>query len=594
MPATTKDMNSGVGCQASPGPLPPSSQRMAEAVLAAGLCYSRLQLILGSEVGITAAEIVAAGDQTRLGLESLPGTRAHIQSMNDLSDFQEALLIVDSDTDTAAGRADVEIFGMTEGTIPAGMSCLTATDRKGVLAEAAFAAWRQRLSDAADSLDPLTSSDAQIIGRIDIPGNPLITELRADRRRAAGTTSQHARSADDGKSVVDDVITDLRAAVRFGAAGLTDATDTLLAEAIELACEQSGWVKRLNLLIAAEEICAIDLLSLGSGEILRATSTYSNPLLIDQLLGRYEAEREHAEDLAALLDEVVLRLPSTPRNPATRLLRRKAVEDVRKIRQTVEAYSSVVRTRSLPKNEPVTWTAATQSLIALEGAIADESTDSENPAREQSTQSVDEAAVQLGELFAKRLPAARILMDDVARQHPGVDAEGRVQIVKRQAVRKLNNSARQDLLAQPIPEVVAELAMAIALLRGIEPRTDAEFEALGRRILTRAERIAKVQAQAGNAIPVAARGFTLFAQQIQPLIAEYLFNTLSGVKPSRPGAAREAYKTARSKIWRARRDRDSTDAMAGGASDALKRAIDAGAPRLIVRHVDRSLRGPKQ
>jgi hypothetical protein len=568
---------------------------MSEEAFAIGFHYGRLQLMLGNEVGITAAEIIAIGDQTRLDLEDLPGTRLRIQAIGDPAWLQEALLLY-SDTGTAADELanDVEICGMEGAPVPPEMHSLDTNYRKAILAEAALAAWRQRLSDAADSLGPLTTADAEIVGRLGIPGSPLITELRADRRRASNTTSDvTSRTDDDVETVVGDIATDLRAAVRFGAAGLADATDTLLPESIGLACEQGGWVDRLKLLIAAEEICAIGLLATCSTDILRANASSARPELSDQLLARYTLECQRTEELSSLLDEVIGRLPSAPRNPATRFLRRKAIDDVRRLRQSVEAYSSVVRTPSSPVGPTTTWTAATQSLIALERATGGDSADPDSRPSDESKRSVDEAAVLLGELFADRLPAARALVDDVTRQHPGVEAESRIQIIKRQAVRKLSADTPHTVLGQSILEIVAELAMSIALLRGFDLRNDAEFQELGRRLLARAERIAKLQAQAGNAIPIAANGFSVFAQRIQPLIAEYVFHSLGGVKPSQPGAARNVYKTARSKVWRARHDRDIADAAAGGASEALQRAIDAGAPRLIVRYVDRSMRAPR-
>lgn len=566
---------------------------MPERAVAIGFRCGPLQLIVGNEVGITAAEIVGTGDQTRLDLGDLVGIRHVIQRVGDRSVFEEALLKFDGDTDAPAGElaGDVEMYSMEDAALSTGMQGLDNSCRKGALAEAALAAWRQRLSDAADSLDPLTTTDAEIVGRLDIPGRPLITELRADRRRSTNTTTQRADLTTESRIAIDDVAAELRAAVRFGAAGLADAADDQTTKSIEMACDEGGWVDRLKLLIAAEEIRAIGSVALCSSELLRPGSTAASQEFFDQLLAKYFDQRRHAEELSALLDDVVARLAPDPRNPATRLLRRKAIDDVRKLRRTAEAYSSVVRTQSLPDSPTATWAATTQTLVALERATAD-GEERESQPKEDSTRSIDEAAALLGELFADRLPAARSLVDDVTRQHPGVEAEGHIQIIKRQAMRKLSADNLQDV-AQPIPEVVAELAMAIALLRGFELGTDAEFQELGRRLLTRAEKIARAQAQVGRAVPLVANGFSFFAEQIQPVVTEYVFQRLGAVKPSRPGAARNAYKAARSKVWRARHDRDIAGAAVGGAADALQRAIDVGAPRLIVRYVDKSLRAPR-
>lgn len=564
---------------------------MSEEAIAVGFRYGRLALVLGNELGITAAEIVAAGDQTRLDLDDLPGTRSRVGKINDASVYEEALLTFASETNPPGDDLDgeVEVFAMEGAAVPNVVGRLNTWERKAIIAEAVLVAWRQRLSDAADSLDPLTNADAELVGRLNITGKPLITELRAARRRPTSTRATVVTLTDDLKTDVDDLVADLRAAVRFGAAGLADATDDLLPDSIGLACEAGGWVDRLGLLIAAEEVCAWELLALCNVEMLRGGSTSSSPGGFDPLLARYAVERDAAKELSALLDEIVPRLPCSPKNPVTRLLRRRNADGVRKLIQTTDAYSSVTRTLSPPLSPSGTWAAATHSLVAIERAADGPDSQPEG----QSTRSFDEAAELLGDLFAARLPAARALVDAAKRQHPGVQAEGLIQIIKRQAVKKLSADAPLAANQQRIPEVVAELAMAIAILREFALNTDAELQELGRRLLARADRISKLQAQAGNAIPVAANGFRVFAQQIQPLVAEYLFRQMGPMKPSQPGAARNAYKAARSKVWRTRHDRDIAHAAAGGAAEALRRAIDAGAPRMIVRYVDRSLRAPR-
>lgn len=567
---------------------------MSDGTFAVELRCGRLRLVIGGEVGVTAAEIISSGDLTRLDIGDLPGTRCLINDIDGLSEFEDALLIIENETrsPTDVLVEDVEVRSIGDETLRAVIHSLSATARKGIVAEAALTAWRQRLADAADSLDPLTNDEAEIPGRLDIPGRPLITELRADRRRRIETLVPSGCSDGESITTTDGAIAELRAAIRFGAAGLTETPDGLLPESINLACKHSGWVTRLRLLLAAEEIATIELVAACSNELRRSDIAIMGSKLFDQALQRHRAERLESEALAALFDEVVHRLPADPKNPATRLFQRRAISDAQRLRRTVTEYSSIVRSPAPPAGDAATWAAATQSLLALEQSTSTDKTDGEYGSGEQSTHSVDEVAALLGELFANRLPAARTMIADVRRQHPGVEAEGQIQIIKRQAIRKLGN-AQQPGHSEPVAEIVAELAMSIALLRGFTLRTDKELHELGRRLLARADRIATLQARAGHAIPMAANGFKLFAQQIQPLVMEYLFHRLGGVKPTKSGAARDAYKFARSKVWRARHDGGMADAAAGGATEALARAIDAGAPRLIVRYIDRELRIPQ-
>jgi hypothetical protein len=343
-------------------------------------------------------------------------------------------------------------------------------------------------------------------------------------------------------------------------------------------------------LIAAEEILAIELLTAAGSQLVTTTAENSHPEYFDELLAKYQSERQQAEELIALLREVIGRLPTAPRNLAKRLVRRKPMRDAQMLRETVEAYSTVFSAAGTPNRQAISWDDAVQAVNAIDSGTDDEGHSPQFG--EQSTHSIDDAAEALGPLFAEQLSSARALLDDLARQHPEVSADGLIRIVKRLAVSDLATAPRPTELEQSVQETVAKLVMCIGLLRGFQPHTTAEFNQLGPRILEKADKIANLHAQAGTALPVAVAGLSRFAQQVQPLVAEYVFHKMGGMKPPKPGVARDAYKTMRSRVWRARHDKGVTAAAAGGASNVLLKAIDAGAPRLIVRYVDRSLPAP--
>lgn len=569
-------------------------QSMSDDASAVSLRFGHLEVVFGTEVGISAFQMTASGDQTAVDPTDLRGTAHRLNEIAPLLDYTatDIVFIVDGDSDVEIAAttpaATLRKFGPDDATITVAVEKSDDDARKGLLAEAAYAARRQRLADAADVVAPLTTEDAEIIGRLDLPGRPLLTELRADRRRAFKSHSFLTQSIGESECAIANIVTDLRAAVRFGAAGLAETTDERLDDAIQLACAQGGWLDRVRVLIAAEEVSAIERLALiGS----RLTTNSSEGF--DQLLAEYEAQRRLTVDLAALFTEVLDRIPSTPTNPVVRLFKGKELRGVQQVRETLTAYSTIVTILAASDRDLTTWDDAAKSLMALD-RVADDDTGASHQSDVPSPPSADEAAAALGELFAAQLPAARAMIDDLVRQHPDVDAEGRVQIVKRQAVRKLSAGARYADSAPPLQEVVAELAMCIALLRGFEPRTHAEFDELGRRILSRADKIANLQAQAGSALPLAVAGLGRLVQVIQPLLVEAAFRQLGGFKPTNPGAARDAYKTMRSKVWRARHDRGVAAAAAGGGANALLKAVDTAAPRLIVRYVDQSLRAPKK
>lgn len=137
---------------------------MSDEPAAVALSRGRFRLVLGSDVGITAMEVVANGDQTRLDLNDLRGTNRRLDLPRDDSNRSEALFIIGSPTDASEaleGEVVVDTFGADDSKLTVRIRKSEPSVLKGVLAEAAFAAWRQRLADAADSLDQLTSAHAR-------------------------------------------------------------------------------------------------------------------------------------------------------------------------------------------------------------------------------------------------------------------------------------------------------------------------------------------------------------------------------------------------------------------------------------------------
>jgi hypothetical protein len=98
---------------------------------------------------------------------------------------------------------------------------------------------------------------------------------------------------------------------------------------------------------------------------------------------------------------------------------------------------------------------------------------------------------------------------------------------------------------------------------------------------------------AGQALPLAVAGFERVARQLQPVIVEALFRAMAVAAPSGAGAARDLYKNARSKVWRARHNHGFAAVTAIGAGRALQQALGSEAARLLVREVDRALAAPK-
>ena len=184
--------------------------------------------------------------------------------------------------------------------------------------------------------------------------------------------------------------------------------------------------------------------------------------------------------------------------------------------------------------------------------------------------------------------AARTLVDDLARQHPGVDTEGRVQMVKRQTIRKL---ARGPTRRFPTVSQLKRLSpcwrwrsrSCVESNRTPSQSTRRWVDESSRRLT----KIANFQTQAGARLPLAFAGLERFARYVQPAVAEFVFHKMSGVKPGQAGAARNAYKGMRSRVWRARHDRGVAEAAAGGASSRI-----AEGHRRWSSPTHRALRGP--
>lgn len=564
----------------------------------------RLQLVLGDEVGVTAREVSVDGERIRLGSADLQ-LAARVLRDNGVEpvDF-DALVVVSTDHETSvsSGGVDeevtVEILGVPDGPLTA-LRTLDPSVSVAMLAEAAAAAWQQRLSDAADAAGPVTSADVEVIGPIAIPGAPTLTELRSERRRllAKEASGRTPTGADPQVSaVLDEVIADLRAAVRFGAAGLVDTPDDQVAKGLASAAAEGSWVSRLRLLLAAQEIAAIELV-LASRTLGRPGSGPLSPG--ERILGRLDAERDATDDLVSILADLRDRLPTEPTSRAQRLLRKSLLEDARSVRGAVDAYLSVTQSPASAADESITWDDALAALGALDEASAhgralavpmsrtfdDDGTDVEP--------SIEEIAALLGEIFARQLPASRTLVDELGRRHPGEKADALIGRVKRQAIADLGKTDPEGD-STPVLETVAALAMSIALLRGIEPHSEAEFAAMGRRILDRTQGISEMRNRAGQAIPLAVAGFERVAHQMQPVLVEALFRAMAMAAPSGAGAARDFYKNTRSTVWRARHKRGIAAAAAAGAGHAVRQALNAGAARLLVREVDRALAAPKR
>ncbi|MCH5645629.1 hypothetical protein [Gordonia sp. ABSL49_1] len=543
-------------------------------------------------------ELSAAGDKTRLEPAELRALSPILESSADATD---ALLIVEDGVSTTKGddaRAiDIVINGQEESPLASAVSTLDETGRTLALTEATLTAWRQRLSDAADVMPALTSEDANEFGQIAITGKPLITGLHAEQRRLlrARISGGDALVGDQQAlaGVIDAAIDELFASIRFGLAAASQTDDGEFTKAIKRCLDTGQWGDQLRFLVVAQEIRAIQLLlTLDTDNRDSASGLASARNAFDQCT----SQRLKTGDISEIISVIVSRLPEPPLNIAARLRKRHLVRDAEQVRERCLAYASAFASPDPDSAEHMTWQQALDELLELDRVV---STDiALLPAIVQDPEQTagpadfgaEEAAELLGELFSQQLPRARESVSELQRQHPGADADTMIRIVKRQFMIKLQDDLHSDNPNQRVVETVACLTMAFAIVRGVVPHSGPEFTALGERIILGTTKITAMYGKADAAQSAVFAGVTVFAKYFQRDLVELVFSMLGAFKPGQAGVARDLFKILRSRVWRARFDKRVGNAAGMGAAAAFKRGIDVGAPRLIVRLVDRAMR----
>lgn len=135
--------------------------------------------------------------------------------------------------------------------------------------------------------------------------------------------------------------------------------------------------------------------------------------------------------------------------------------------------------------------------------------------------------------------------------------------------------------------------MTLAEIREIGPYDADDLSALGAEIIGHAIAAERRADAVALAMPFATRGIEKFQRYVQPIIAEIIFHQMSGLKPAKPGQARNAYKKARSTVWRARYNDNVSNMAVEGMCRGLEFAVTTVNARRLVRKVDEALSTPR-
>jgi len=536
---------------------------MAQEQYAAIATASTSHLVIGTSDDTAVADYLGGDFDTEyLDVADTPGIKHRLTRAGIDTDDLVVISVVG-----AATADDVEsgIFGHSGGALPKSLCAMTDVDRDAMVVEAAASAWNARLCAAARSIPPATATASTDFGRLLVDGSPTLLELHADRQAALDAEDPDAAAVQFPSAeleVASAAAAELAKRTKFGIVALQRADDDQFDEQILAAVSDGDWVACVPLMLAANEIVAMESM-LAARAILHGAAVPG----ADTMLSRIEQCRAAADLLAALADQLVVHLTShAPRmqrltNPA----KHKRAQTALRAAMALQAMKA-----------PVPW----------EQSDSGNDTEADIPHAPIPT---DELAVLLGKEFRAALPTARKAAAAIRSTHPDETTEQLVRHAKKQALKELTNPAARPSDETLTIDIVASLTMTIAELRGIETRDDAMFEALGTRLLGVTEAADRAAAAADAAMPVAHHAVRFVQQRFQRVLVEMLFHKMAGVKPAKPGAARDAYKQARSRVWRARHDPAVATHVVDGAMRGLHVAVTSGNARNLIRRVDKIL-----
>lgn len=403
-------------------------------------------VVIGKDTAVTQWEILGHMSADRLALDSLTRSLQLLELQGTFPGEAVASVFVADQGDTA-GVVGTAAFPVEPPAIPA---------IRLLILEAMAGVWTSRIQDIADATPPLNQNAVEELGRLDIPGTPLLNDLLAQRRRDPLGEGSEVRE-------LINLVHDLRQRVVFGAAGFTAADPNLLAQNTAKALAPDGWMHRLTLLIAAQECLAAVLLAQLRGMEPTAESASELATVGNLILGN------RAEDvrLAQLLQET-LDLLSDPVLRDTgivqKVLRKSplkmldgAIHIIRpfvELRKKTDTTTPGELTLGAPHTPHTPHTPGTREEIYDAELVADF-----NP---------EALADALGELFGKMLPDAQEYVNKLRTDHPTDTAQQREQRAGRRFL-DLAAGRTEDPRhgALGLDEAVALHAMTLAVLREV-------------------------------------------------------------------------------------------------------------------------------
>ena len=510
------------------------------------------RLILGSELDVAAEEIAATGRTVRFS----PGELLTATRLPD-GESGHALLVIAEDL---TPFPDAEVV-----THPPD---LDVRDAAALLTEAVARAWFYRLNLTTVGSLGLTLADAESIGRLGVPGQPLLSEYLAQRRWVVrgGLTGLRRSPLSPGDNdaacqMLLELATESGSRVNFGAAGLAAATTADLPAMIRLASAEGEWLESLRVALAAEQALAADILI----EVLLHERDDTPDLEEWSYLRSITAARAGTCRLRVpLFHEVHARLGRAPRRGRGRSRRRLRAQTC----AYIHAFSDLADAAPAPG-----MTAAREMLSQLADPAAHPGKGKELVwlgQREEHLPDLTELAVALGPRCADRRGGVDERLVQLREDLPGEAPSVLFTRVRRHTLAALDAlDPAEEEAAQRLSDLLLDHVLAGQGLLG----ADTDDEAAVLLLLRAASESVKVRdlGEGGGAdVPRA-----------QTLLLEFAFRQAGEA----PGPAREVYELALEQLGRLRRLPLPRD----GVAEAQVIALDRTASRLLLWDIDRRL-----
>lgn len=350
--------------------------------------------VVGDESALTKLHVPTDVAVTPLELADVPATRQFLASRG-IDTAKLAALSLNSD---AVDMAAYGLVGSPSCSLLHAGDRLTDDLQQAIVVEAAAAAWRLRLADASTSLASIIPADrAPIRKPLIVNGRGLLT-LLAERRCALTTLGGNAHGIEDTVSAsrTIELASKIQNQITNGARTLGSFSDDRPMNDAKSALANEGWVRLIPMLVAANEIIAIELQLAAAESIRRSQRPALSAATLDTAFENFTRSRSMVDDLLAELEKA---LNSSRQSAKYRFriqpkYRHRSLHDVLRVLEVTSTLTEGI------------WTRADKYPVPEPPELAPDKKLTTNALASAPVSSSDIAEI-LGQHFSDALPTAR-------------------------------------------------------------------------------------------------------------------------------------------------------------------------------------------